>query len=278
MRATEFITLPLPEKEGLNEMIQIPMGRKGRAMAHAPAMLYHNLRGRDLGRDGSIQGYPISAREKELEELFPTPSPDGYVWLSLQPGYGGNDYITIDATKLDPANLRYTGQSEGFIIHKGSIPANAITLRRSNKWEGLLMKATEFLTESASGTLYHVTQTKNIPKIKAKGILMMQPTNWLQAGSKERYGSGDVFAFDHLADAVRWAAKWDWELFKNMGSGNISIVKFESPMDPWKVDDADPLSQASNKGRWLKAATRVTPNQILDIIPVTNALIKEMLM
>lgn len=148
MRATEFITLPLPEKEGLNEMIQIPMGRKGRAIVYAPAMLYHNLRGRDLGRDGSIQGYPISAREKELEELFPTPSPDGYVWLSLQPGYGGNDYITIDATKLDPANLRYTGQSEGFIIHKGSIPANAITLRRSNKWEGLLMKSTEFLTES----------------------------------------------------------------------------------------------------------------------------------
>ena len=49
-------------------------------------------------------------------------------------------------------------------------------------------------------------------------------------------------------------------------------------MDPWKVDDADPLSQSSNKGRWLKAATRVTPNQIIDIIPVTNALIKEMLM
>ena len=88
------------------------------------------------------------------------------------------------------------------------------------------MRAQEFLTESASGTLYHVTQTKNIPKIKAKGILMMQPTNWLQAGSKERYGSGDVFAFDHLEDAVRWAAKWDWELFNKMGSGNISIIKF----------------------------------------------------
>jgi hypothetical protein len=63
-----------------------------------------------------------------------------------------------------------------------------------------------------------------------------------------------------------------------MGSENISIVKFKSPMDPWKVDDADPLGQSSNKGRWLKAATRVTPDQIIDIIPVTNTLIKEILM
>ena len=120
------------ESQQIDEMISIPCGRKGKATCYAPAMLYHNLRGRPASPDGSIKGYPLDRKERELEDLFAELSPDGYVWLSLDPTYSGNDYLTIDSTKLDPRNLRYTGQSEGFILHRGSIPASAIT-RRAKK-------------------------------------------------------------------------------------------------------------------------------------------------
>lgn len=104
--------------------IEIPMGPRGRARIPAPEIVYHSLRGRKLANDGSISGYPLSVAEIELEELFPEVSEDGYVWLSREPYSSGA--IRIDATKLDPKNLRYTGQQEGFLIHHGSIPANAI--------------------------------------------------------------------------------------------------------------------------------------------------------
>lgn len=110
-------------------MVSIPMGRRGRAKIQVPSLLYHNLRSRKIGPDGSIVGYPLSPKEKELEQLFPDPSPTGYVWLAQFPNYAGSDYITIDAHKLDAENLRYTGQAEGFLLHKGSIPASAIIQR-----------------------------------------------------------------------------------------------------------------------------------------------------
>ena len=103
--------------------VTIPMGRRGRATCSAPNVLYHSLRRRELV-DGSIKGYPLSAEEIELADMFPEPSTDGYVWLSQEPYSKGA--LAIDTTKLDPANLRFTMQSEGFLIHKGSIPSSAI--------------------------------------------------------------------------------------------------------------------------------------------------------
>lgn len=110
----------------LLEMIHIPLGRKGKATAPAPSILYHNMRKRTLGRDGEITGYNLSPKEQELADMFMEPSTDGYVWLSADPTYSGVGSIAIDARKLDPNNLRYTGQSEGFILHRGSIPKEAI--------------------------------------------------------------------------------------------------------------------------------------------------------
>jgi hypothetical protein len=112
--------------QGLAESttIQIPIGARCKATHEAPRYMYHSLRGRDLQADGSIKGYPLSKRETELEREFDTPSTDGYVWLSPTP-YTSEAY-KIDASKLNPRNLRYTGQVEGFLIHKGSIPAEAI--------------------------------------------------------------------------------------------------------------------------------------------------------
>ena len=38
-------------------------------------------------------------------------------------------------------------------------------------------------------TLYHVTKTTNVSKIKKRGIATMQSTNWVKAGSGASYGN-----------------------------------------------------------------------------------------
>jgi len=118
-------------------------------------------------------------------------------------------------------------------------------------------------------TLYHVTLTKHVAKIKKKGIIPLQTSNWVKAGSDERYGEGEIFSMTSRKDAIRWACKMDWDLNQKMGSGKISIISFTDDSSKWKEDDADPISQASNHGKWLKKYGSVKPEQIKGSEPVT---------
>jgi hypothetical protein len=122
--------------------------------------------------------------------------------------------------------------------------------------------------------LYHVTLTKHIPSILKNGITHFNPSNWIKAGSKERYGEGDIYAFESEQDAVRWAAKMDWDLHKKMGSGNVSVVQFQADRKNWKEDVADPIGQAGATGAWLKSVVVVKPVDIKGHYPVTVERIK----
>jgi hypothetical protein len=123
-------------------------------------------------------------------------------------------------------------------------------------------------------TLYHCTLTKSVPKIIKKGILPLQRSNWIVSGTGERYGGGFIFAFDDYRDAVSWAMKWDWSLNDDFGTGDISIVDFVADLKDWIVDDADPLSQAGARGKWLKSKKRVLPEDIVSIKKFTNDVVR----
>jgi hypothetical protein len=126
------------------------------------------------------------------------------------------------------------------------------------------------LREAGAQTLYHVTDAKNIPSIQKKGLLMMQTSQWVKAGDKERYGSGEIYAFENITDAYRWAAKMDWMKNKALGTGKVSIIKFHDS-DVWKQDNNDPLGQAARAGRWLKKVGKVPPENIIEILPFNKA-------
>jgi hypothetical protein len=133
----------------------------------------------------------------------------------------------------------------------------------------------ELMKGAAGKTLYHVTFTDKVPSIKAKGILPLQTSNWVKGGDDgERYGEGEIYAIENLTDAVRWASKMDWEFNRGMGTGKISIVVFKSGKEKWKTDSADPISQASNIGKWLKAIASVKPEQIVSAHPLTSDMVK----
>jgi hypothetical protein len=67
----------------------------------------------------------------------------------------------------------------------------------------------------------------------------------------------------------------DWELNRGNGTGKVSIIEFTSD-ETWDVDDADPLSQAGSKGRWLKSTLPVKATNITKAEPVTLDMLREL--
>lgn len=127
---------------------------------------------------------------------------------------------------------------------------------------------TKIVREEADGEehLYHVTHTKHVGKIQKQGLKPMQTSNWVKAGNKERYGGGEVYTFTHKDDAHQWAGRMDWAHHQKLGSGNISIITMKKPKDhKFEVDTNDPLSQAGQKGKWLKTHAPIAPHHIVSV-------------
>lgn len=123
-----------------------------------------------------------------------------------------------------------------------------------------------------SANYYHVTFTKNVNKIKKKGLLTFQTTNWVK-GTGDRYGEGQVFVFENEKDAIRWAAKMDWSFNQTMGSGKVSIVLIGDVID-WEEDASDPIGHLGSHGKWFKRYKRVDPKDVISAYPVTIEKIK----
>lgn len=109
-------------------------------------------------------------------------------------------------------------------------------------------------------TLYHVTETRLLPRILKQGLRCLQPSNWVD-GNGKRLGGGAVHAFESLSDALRWAARMDWELHQETGSGKIVVLTLESEQT-WDTDFNDTLTQALYEGRWLKLYAPVPAHAI----------------
>ena len=105
-----------PEWVGLHEQI--------------PRYVYHVPKGK-VSFDKVVRAYPI--REIEAAGSFGKGYRGfEYIWLSIQPIYGVSDAYIIDITYLNNANLRFTGQAEGHLLHKGDIyPDAVVAIRKS---------------------------------------------------------------------------------------------------------------------------------------------------
>lgn len=93
-----------------------------------PRYWYHSLRGRGLDADGNIQAYPLSKHERELGREFKGPEEvTEIVWIAPKPL--SRDAFKIDITKLNDRDILLTGQAEGYAVHRGAIPKEAIVGR-----------------------------------------------------------------------------------------------------------------------------------------------------
>ena len=175
-----------------NDTIQIPIGRNGRATATAPRFLYHIL----LNAAGGISGYQLRPREASIEHEFDAPSQSGYVWLAAD--RSTRDSIKIDASKLNPSDLRFTGQADSAIIHRGNIPVTAIVARPGDTNESkLLDNPTLTVDELASK---HKISRQDILKQLDIGIKS-------EKEHTSNYDTAKEIALDHLSEDPHYYSK-----------------------------------------------------------------------
>ncbi len=123
--------------------------------------------------------------------------------------------------------------------------------------------------------VYHVTRSKNLPAIMRGGLKPMMTSNWIKAGDKSRYGNGEVYAFENIKDAIKWAAKMEWEFYQNIGAGKIVILTLKNAGE-WKEDIVDGFDQAGSHGKWLKQMKAVPPEDIIKVTVVTRDVISKL--
>jgi hypothetical protein len=139
------------------------------------------------------------------------------------------------------------------------------------------MKTFKESAEHEEQHLYHVTHTHHVDSIKKHGLNPMGgPSNWVKAGTGERYGKGEVYTFTHHEDAKRWAMNMDWAHHQTLGSGKISIIKMKHPKDhPFEKDENDPLEVMTRKGPALKTHKRIDQKHIVSVNKFTPESLKE---
>jgi hypothetical protein len=121
-------------------------------------------------------------------------------------------------------------------------------------------------------TLYHCTWTRLVPRIAKQGLRLLQTSNWID-GAGKRQGGGAIFAFESYWDAVRWAARMEWDHKRSHGAGHVSILTINRTGE-WDTDHADPLSQAICEGAWLKAFHPVAAADVVSIQPLTQDMVR----
>lgn len=114
------------------------------------------------------------------------------------------------------------------------------------------------LYEFTNQYVYHVTFTENVPKIKAKGLIPLQTSNWA-TGDGERYNKeGGVFAFAHPEDAYKWAFKTNWEFKKP-----VSILRFLKT-NQWEKDPSADIMLQTGRGDALRSMSAIGPESFVD--------------
>jgi len=84
---------------------------------------YYHVKRSDIPRGKGIQAYTI--RETEAADRFGGDYANHkYIWMGVVPL--SFPAFKVDITKLDNDNLRFTGQAEGHLLHRGDIPEEAI--------------------------------------------------------------------------------------------------------------------------------------------------------
>ncbi len=112
--------------------------------------------------------------------------------------------------------------------------------------------------------LYHVTFSKNVPRITKEGLKQYETSNWVKGKGGKRYNEeAGIFAFEHPEDAFKWALKMEWE-FK---TSDISIVRINVG-DVWEQDPSGDVALRFGKGKSLRSRRNIPVSNIIDVFPI----------
>ena len=117
--------------------IETPNG--ARAMGDSiPRYWYHRPpgHGAEGTPSGGLQAYNMDPKEIEVTSGFYSdklghprpPEPEQFLWMSPVSRMAEGEFV-IDITKLNDADMRFTGQAEGNLLHRGDISPDGIVRR-----------------------------------------------------------------------------------------------------------------------------------------------------
>lgn len=169
------------------------------------------------------------------------------------------------------------GVAPDYMVRHRSHRSLADAKKSVSEWSHRMKTFKESVDNTEEQHLYHVTHTHHVPSIQKHGLNPMGgPSNWVKAGTGERYGKGEIYTFTHHEDAKRWAMNMDWAHHQTLGSGKISIIKMKHPKDhPFEEDKNDPLEVMTRKGPALKSNKRIDQKHIVHVQKFDAASLKE---
>lgn len=168
------------------------------------------------------------------------------------------------------------GVEPHYMVRHRSHRSLAKAKKSASEWSHR-MKTFKESTDHEEQHLYHVTHTHHVDSIKKHGLNPMGgPSNWIKAGTGERYGKGEIYTFTHHEDAKRWAMNMDWHHHQGMGTGKVSIIKMKHPTNhPFEKDENDPLEVMTRKGPAYKSMKRIDQKHIVGVQKFDLAALKE---
>ena len=116
------------------------------------------------------------------------------------------------------------------------------------------------ITKSNQQYLYHVTFAKNINKIKKKGLLQFQTSNWVKRSGKRYNQDAGIFAFENARDAVSWASRMRWNFKEPVVIIRIEMEEF------WDQDPSEELQ--IGYGRAMRSDRNISADKIIDVIDI----------
>lgn len=116
----------------------------------------------------------------------------------------------------------------------------------------------EFLEQSEQA-LFHVTFTKNLERIAEKGLMLFEPSLWVNP-SGDRMGDAQVYGFESAEAALRWSQKQGFDF-----NESVSIIKLIRD-ELWEEDPSDYMSNLARPGRSMRRMGPVAASEILGSI------------
>src|ERR1044072_787479 len=135
------------------------------------------------------------------------------------------------------------------------------------------------LLESAgvSGPFYHVTTATRLKSIMNHGLEPGHRRRWKNSfGNKLLGDRGYVYLISNFTEAVKWAAKQDYEhRVENKRSKSVILVLHNIPT---ASIDRDPNIEGQLRGHsWFRSTAAIPSTDIVRAIPLTDALVKQVI-
>jgi hypothetical protein len=130
---------------------------------------------------------------------------------------------------------------------------------------------------AATKVYFHVTTKHRLNSIQRDGIEPNHNRRWKTGFGKTLGERGNIYLMSDFTAAVRWAQKQEWEHFNGKTpdkSPYIIVCLRENP----KNLEPDPHPENGLYGHtWFQKQGSIAPEDIMKIIPLTRALIKQVI-